>query len=139
MNRKTETERYRRCLPYLSRPCVHKGGFRAGKGLKMGKIKLSKYEKETIIRTSEGEKTYSVYTFDRKLKRKLSEYAEKYPSLCYLEREDKEVGAQTYVVDKNRMSIRFTAPYSEERRRAASDRAKKNSVHLFRERDVEEM
>lgn len=85
---------------------------------------LTKYEKETIILTSEGDKTYSVYTFDRKLKRRLADFAAKYPSLCRLEREDKEIGSQTYVIDKSRMSVRLTAPYSEERRKKASENAK---------------
>ena len=86
-------------------------------------MKLTKYEKETIILTSEGDDTYSVYTFNSALKRRLSEFAKKYPDLCYLESEDKKVGYQSYIIDKARLSIRITAPYSEERRRAAHDRA----------------
>lgn len=88
-------------------------------------MRLTKYEKETIIRTSEGEKTYTVYTFDRKLKRRFSEFAKKFPLLCYLKREEKETGSQTYVIDKARLSIRLTAPYSEERRKKNSEYAKK--------------
>ena len=37
---------------------------------------------------------------------------------------DKKVGYQSYLIDKARLSIRITAPYSEERRKAASERAK---------------
>lgn len=92
-------------------------------------MRLTKYEKETIIRTSEGEKTYTVYTFDRKLKRRFSEFAKKFPLLCYLKREEKEVGSQTYVIDKARLSIRLTAPYSEERRKAAQKYAKGHGIH----------
>lgn len=92
-------------------------------------MRLTKYEKETIIRTSEGEKTYTVYTFDRKLKRRFSEFAKKFPLLCYLKREEKEVGSQTYVIDKARLSIRLTAPYSEERRKAARKYAKGHGIH----------
>lgn len=131
MNRKTETERYRRYLPYLSRPCVHKGGFRAGKVLKMGKIKLSKYEKETIILTSEGDTTYSVYTYNPALKRRFAEYSKKYPECCHLEWEDRETRSQTYVVDKARMSIRLTAPYSEDRRKAMSESAKEHGFSNY--------
>lgn len=87
-------------------------------------MRLTKYEKETIIRTSEGENTYTVYTFDRKLKRRFSEFAKKFPFLCYLKREEKEIGSQTYVIDKARLSIRLTAPYSKERKKAASKLAK---------------
>ena len=94
-------------------------------------MRLTKYEKETIIRTSEGENTYTVYTFDRKLKRRFSEFAKKFPLLCYLKREEKEVGSQTYVIDKARMSIRLTAPYSEARRKATSNRAKQQGFSSF--------
>ena len=35
------------------------------------------------------------------------------------------VNGESYIIDKARLSIRLTAPYSEERRKAASDRPKK--------------
>lgn len=92
----------------------------------MGKIKLSKYEKETIILSSEGDTTYSVYTYNPILKRRFAEYSKKYPECCCLEWENRETGSQTYLIDKKRMSIRLTAPYSEERRRAASLLGKEN-------------
>lgn len=82
-------------------------------------MKLTKYEKETIILTSEGDDTYSVYTFNSALKRRLADFSKKYPDLCRLESEDKKVGYQSYLIDKARLSIRITAPYSEERRKAA--------------------
>ena len=89
-------------------------------------MKLTKYEKETIILTSEGDETYSVYTFNPTLKRRLADFAKKYPDLCRLESEDKKVGYQSYIIDKARLSIRITAPYSEARRKAAGERAKEN-------------
>jgi len=81
--------------------------------------RLTKYEKETIILTSEGDDTYNVYTFNPALKRRLREYAAKHPEHCRLESEDRTLGSATYVIDKARLSIRLTGPYSEERRRAA--------------------
>lgn len=87
--------------------------------------RLTKYEKETIILTSEGDETYSVYTFNPTLKRKLANFARKYPECCHLESEDKKYGSQSYVIGKGRLSLRLTAPYSEERRQAASERARK--------------
>ena len=92
-------------------------------------MKLTKYEKETIILTSEGDDTYSVYTFNVALKRRLAEFAKKYPDLCRLESEDKKVGYQSYIIDKARLSIRITAPYSEERRKAASEIAKQWGIN----------
>lgn len=87
-------------------------------------MRLTKYEKETIILTSEGDDTYSVYTFNAGLKRRLADFAKKYPAVCRLESEDKKIGCQSYVVDKARLSIRLTAPYSEARREAARERAR---------------
>ena len=93
-------------------------------------MRLTKYEKETIILTSEGDDTYSVYTFNAGLKRRLADFAKKYPALCRLEVEDKNVGCVSYVIDKARLSIRLTAPYSEERRKAASIQAKRNGFQI---------
>ena len=92
--------------------------------------RLTKYEKETIILTSEGDSTYSVYTFNPALKRRLADFARKYPENCRLEFEDKKVGSQSYVIDKGRLSIRLTAPYSEERRNAARKYAKDHGIHM---------
>lgn len=86
--------------------------------------RLTKYEKETIILTSEGDDTYSVYTFNPALKRRLADFAKKYPDNCRLETEDRTLGCAIYVIDKARLSIRLTAPYSEERRKAISRQAK---------------
>ena len=75
-------------------------------------MRLTKYEKETIILTSEGDNTYNVYTFNAGLKRRLAVFAKKYPAVCRLECEDKKIGCQSYVVDKARLSVRLTAQYS---------------------------
>ena len=78
-------------------------------------MRLSKYEKETIILTSEGDDTIKIYTFNASLKRRLTEYVEKYPNLARLDRWTAE-GSVTYVLDKSRVSIRLLPPYSNERR-----------------------
>ncbi len=90
--------------------------------------RLTKYEKETIILTSEGDDTYSVYTFNSALKRRLGEFAKKYPAVCRLESEDRKLGSKSYVLDKGRLSLRLTAPYSEKRRKAASFNAKAHGI-----------
>ena len=46
-------------------------------------MRLSKYEKETIILTSEGDETINIYTFNAVLKRRLEEYAKKYPEAMF--------------------------------------------------------
>ena len=51
---------------------------------------LTKYEKETILLTSEGDDTYSIYTFNPGLKLKLAAYARQYPDQCKLTASTKE-------------------------------------------------
>ena len=41
-------------------------------------MKLSKYEKETIILTNEEDRYYSVYTFNQGLQKRLKNFAERY-------------------------------------------------------------
>ena len=53
------------------------------------------------------------------------EYAAKFPELCQ-QTDDDEQGGLRFESDKSRISIRLTAPYSEARKRAASERAKNN-------------
>ena len=55
-------------------------------------------------------------------------FAAKYPQCCR-QTDDDEQGGLTFEIEKGRLSFRLTAPYSEERRRAASEAAKKCGVH----------
>ena len=89
---------------------------------------LTRYEKETIILTNEADDFYEVYTFNSALKNKLAAYAKKHPDLCSLKEENKEYGSVSYTIQKSRVSIRLLAPYSEARRKAASEYAKKHST-----------
>ena len=90
---------------------------------------LTKYEKETILLTNEADDFYEVYTFNSALKKKLAAYAKRHPDLCSLKETTRE-GSATYVVDKARLSIRLSEPYSEERRKAASKRAKDQGLGI---------
>lgn len=85
--------------------------------------RLTKYEKETIILTNEADDFYEVYTFNSALKKKLAAYAKRHPDLCRLKEMTRE-GSATYVVDKARLSLRLTEPYSEARRQAAREEGK---------------
>lgn len=84
-------------------------------------MKLSKIEQETILLYNEEEPTASVYTHDPKLIAKLKRLSEKYPDKIYIERKE-HPGAASYIVPKSCVSVR--EPYSEARRKAASERAK---------------
>ena len=95
----------------------------------MKKKNVAKEERETILRFDEADDTAVIYTFNTGLKKRLSAFAEKYPDLCRLTVDDAVYGSVTYEIQKSRVSIRFIAPYSEERRNAASERAKEHGVH----------
>ncbi|MDO4515341.1 MAG: hypothetical protein Q4B72_15085, partial [Lachnospiraceae bacterium] len=43
--------------------------------------RLTKYEKETILRTSKGDNEYSIFTYDPALQKKLDKFAKDYPDL----------------------------------------------------------
>ena len=94
-------------------------------------MRLSKYEKETIILTSEGDETIHIYTFNTALKRRLAEYAKKYLELAELERWLAE-GSVSYVLEKSRVSIRLLPPYSEERKKAAHELGRKYGINSDR-------
>src|SRR5699024_3387579 len=79
-------------------------------------MKLSLYEQETIILYNQAEATAEVYTHDPRLLEKLRRLAEKYPE--QIVKKDQ----QTFTVPKRCVSVR--EPYSAERRKAASERAK---------------
>lgn len=87
--------------------------------------RITKYEQETIILWNRGEETASVFTYEPSLKRRLAKYAREHPDIAYLEY-DNGAGGVSYIIDKNRISIHFTAPYSDKRKRQLSEKAKKN-------------
>ena len=91
-------------------------------------MKLTKYEKETIILFNEAEDTASICTYNAGLKKRLAAFSGKYPDLCRLEKCN-VLGGVTYLMDKSRLSIRFLPPYSEERRRKASEYARQNGFN----------
>ena len=69
-----------------------------------------------------------VQTHNTDLKKRLMAFAAKHPQCCR-QTDDDEQGGLTFEIEKGRLSFRLTAPYSEERRKAASEAAKQNGVH----------
>ena len=59
----------------------------------------------------------------------MNEYARKYPAECRLV-DDDENGCLTFEIRKGRFSFKLNAPYSVERRKAASELARKNIQNL---------
>jgi len=96
------------------------------------KTGLSKKQKATNIYFNEADSMIEICTYNTALKNRLTEYAGKYPSECRLIDND-ENGCLTFEIKKGRLSFKLTAPYSDERRRAASDLAKKNAEKLWRQ------
>lgn len=81
-------------------------------------MKLPRIEQETIILYNEAEATAEVFTYDQKLLTKLERLAVKYPDQIT------RTGERQYIVPKACVLVREL--FSEERRKAASDRAKAN-------------
>lgn len=91
------------------------------------KTGLTKKQKITEVYYNAKDPVAEVYTHDTKLKKRMRKYAEKYPALCQLTDDDGQGGLR-FEIDKSRISIRLTAPYSEDRRKAASKLAKKKGI-----------
>ena len=121
--------------PIISGVSMRKGfhfpGSRAGKILwKSGgfiKTGLTKKQKVTEVYYNAKDPTAEIYTHDTKLKKRLIAYAAQYPELCQ-QTDDDEQGGLRFEIDKRRISIRLTAPYSEERRQAAREWAQENGI-----------
>ena len=88
--------------------------------------RVSREERETIILFNETEDPVTIYTFNADLKRRLKSFAKKHPELCRKKTEDAEFGSITYELEKSRLSIRLTAPYTEERRKSVGELGRKN-------------
>lgn len=79
-------------------------------------MKLSLLEQETILLYNQAEPAAQVYTHDPKLMKKLNRLAGKHPEQVI------KKDAHNFIVPKRCVSVR--EPYSAERRKAASERAR---------------
>ena len=77
---------------------------------------LTKKQKTTVIYFDEYGGMIEVQTHNTDLKKRLAAFAAKYPQCCR-QTDDDEQGGLTFEIEKERLSFRLTAPYSEERRR----------------------
>ena len=85
---------------------------------------LAKQEKTTDIWFDEKDPLIHIRTHNTDLKKRLAAYARRYPDECRQTDADQKTGCMDFDIEKGRFSFRLTAPYSEERRRAASEAAK---------------
>ena len=93
------------------------------------KTGLTKSQKITEIYFDEKAPLIYIRTHNTDLKNRLTAYAAAHPGECRQTDADPETGCMEFDIAKGRFSFRLTAPYSEERRKAASEAAKKSSVH----------
>lgn len=91
------------------------------------KTGLTKKQKVTELYFNENDAFTEIYTHNTDLKKRLLAYAAKYPELCK-QTDDNGQGGLRFEIAKERISIRLTAPYSQERRDAASKLAKKTNT-----------
>ena len=80
-----------------------------------------KNEKTTEIYFDETPAAVVIRTHNTVLKKRLLIFAKKFPNLCRLT-DDDELGYLSFEIDKDRFSIRLTAPYTEERKAMARDK-----------------
>ena len=90
---------------------------------------LTKQEKTTDIWFDEKYPLIHIRTHNTDLKKRLAAYAGQHPDQCRQTDADPDTGCMEFEIRKGRFSFRLTAPYSEERRRVASEAAKKNSAN----------
>ena len=88
---------------------------------------LTKKQKTTVIYFDEHSRIIEVQTHNTDLKKRLMAFAAKYPQCCR-QTDDDEQGELTFEIEKGRL----TAPYSKERKQAASDYAKAIYKQNFR-------
>ena len=93
---------------------------------------LTKQEKTTDIWFDEKDPLIHIRTHNTALKKRLLAYSRRYPAICQQTDADPETGCMEFDIEKGRFSFRLTAPYSEERRRAASEAAKATASNLTR-------
>ena len=91
------------------------------------KTGLTKRQKTTCIYFDEASKTVEIQTHNTALKKRLTQYAAEYPNLCR-QTDDDEQGGLTFEIDRKRFAVRLTSPYSDTRRQAASELAKRNGL-----------
>ena len=89
---------------------------------------LTKKQKTTVIYFDEYGGMIEVQTHNTDLKKRPMAFAAKHPQCCR-QTDDDEQGGLTFEIEKGRLSFRLTAPYSEERRRVASERAQTNGIN----------
>ena len=87
--------------------------------------------RRTSIYFTEADDFVEICTYNTDFKKRLTDFAGESPAECRQTNDDGN-GCKTFAAQKGRFGIRLTAPYSEKRRQAASELAKKDTQNLRR-------
>lgn len=90
---------------------------------------LTKTQKITEIVFDEKDSRIHIRTHNTDLKNRLAAYAAQHPAECRQLDADPDTGGMEFSIRKGRLSFRLTAPYSEKRKQAASEAAKRNGFN----------
>ncbi len=88
-------------------------------------MRLTRYERETIILFNEKENYANIFTYNTDLIERLKDYENKHPQMCSL-KEINQAGGHTYILKKSALSIRLMSPRSEASRNKAAESIRKN-------------
>ena len=91
------------------------------------KTSLTKKQKVTELYYNAKDPLAEIYTHDTGLKKRLLAYATKYPEMCQMT-DDDEQGGLRFEINRSRVSIRLTAPYSDSRKQKLAREAKKENL-----------
>ena len=111
---------------HLISPVQEPGDFSYSGGVFM-KTGLTKKQKVTELFYNAKEPMAEIYTHDTALKKRLLSYAAKYPELCK-QTDDDGQGGLWFELDKSRVSIRLTAPYSDSRKEKLAREARRENL-----------
>ena len=88
-----------------------------------------KKRKVTELYFNEYDGTAEIYTYNTKLKKRLTAYAATYPGLCHMTEANENSGLR-FEIDKRRISIRLTAPFASEQKEATCHSAKASEIRI---------
>ena len=91
------------------------------------KTGLTKKQKVTELYYNAKDTMAEIHTHDTALKKRLLAYATKYPELCK-QTDDNGQGGLWFEIDKSRVSIRLTAPYSDSRKEKLAREARRENL-----------
>ena len=91
------------------------------------KTGLTKKQKVTELYYNAKDPLAEIHTHDTGLKKRLLSYAANYPDMCQMT-DDDEQGGLRFEINRSRVSIRLTAPYSDRRKEKLAREARRENL-----------